>query len=199
MRVFLGIAGASAGLVYAGRLPAACWPPGRGRISASVRPRTRSRNGRWGSYGPRGLRSVDASSAHAFQACPAAEAFTGLRTGSRGRPPAPTCWDAVVICPSTTKSLAAIAKGLGDLLIGRVAKVALKVWRSLIHVPHGAPFSAIHLKPRFGLARLGAVILSSNPRLYRQPQSLQDRFDFVVARIRGHLRLPHERMTRWGE
>jgi len=107
--------------------------------------------------------------------------------------------DAVVICPCTTGSLAAIAQGLGDSLIERAADVALKERRTLILVPREAPFSAIHLEHMLQLARLGAVILPPNPGFYHRPQSIQDLVDFVVARILDHLRLPHGLMTRWGE
>jgi 4-hydroxy-3-polyprenylbenzoate decarboxylase len=107
--------------------------------------------------------------------------------------------DAVVICPCTTGSLAAIAQGLGDSLIERAADVALKEKRTLILVPREAPFSAIHLEHMLGLARLGAVILPPNPGFYHRPQSIHDLVDFVVARIMDHLKLPHQLMARWGE
>lgn len=107
--------------------------------------------------------------------------------------------DAVVICPCTTGSLAAIAQGLADSLIERAADVALKERRTLILVPREAPFSAIHLEHMLRLAQMGAVILPPNPGFYHRPQSIQDLVDFVVARILDHLRLPHGLMTRWGE
>ncbi|MEW6423062.1 MAG: flavin prenyltransferase UbiX [Pseudomonadota bacterium] len=107
--------------------------------------------------------------------------------------------DAVVICPCTTGTLAAIAQGLGDSLIERAADVALKEKRTLILVPREAPFSAIHLEHMLGLARLGAVILPPSPGFYHRPQAIQDLVDFVVARILDHLKLPHTLMARWGE
>lgn len=107
--------------------------------------------------------------------------------------------DAVVICPCTTGTLAAIAQGLGDSLIERAADVALKERRTLILVPREAPFSAIHLEHMLGLARLGAVILPPNPGFYHRPQTIQDLVDFVVSRILDHLGLPHTLMARWGE
>lgn len=106
--------------------------------------------------------------------------------------------DAVVICPCTTGTLAAIAQGLADSLIERAADVALKERRTLILVPREAPFSAIHLEHMLGLARLGAVILPPNPGFYHRPQGILDLVDFVVARILDHLHLPHGLMARWG-
>lgn len=107
--------------------------------------------------------------------------------------------DAVVICPCTTGSLAAIAQGLSDSLIERAADVAIKERRTLILVPREAPFSAIHLEHMLTLARLGAVILPPSPGFYHRPQSISDLVDFVVARILDHLKLPHTLMARWGE
>ncbi|MEW6444826.1 MAG: flavin prenyltransferase UbiX [Pseudomonadota bacterium] len=107
--------------------------------------------------------------------------------------------DAVVICPCTTGTLAAIAQGLGDSLIERAADVAIKERRDLILVPREAPFSAIHLEHMLALARLGAVILPPNPGFYHRPQTIQDLVDFVVARILDHLGVPHALMARWGD
>lgn len=107
--------------------------------------------------------------------------------------------DAMVICPCTMGTLAAIAAGMSDNLIERAADVILKEQRKLILVPRETPFSAIHLENMLKLARLGAVILPANPGFYHHPATVQDVVDFVVARILDHLGLPHQLMARWGE
>jgi 4-hydroxy-3-polyprenylbenzoate decarboxylase len=107
--------------------------------------------------------------------------------------------DAMVVCPCTMGTLAAIAQGLSDNLIERAADVMLKENRKLILVPRETPFSAIHLEHMLKLARLGCVILPANPGFYHQPQSVQDIVDFIVARILDHLSIPHQLMPRWGE
>jgi 4-hydroxy-3-polyprenylbenzoate decarboxylase len=107
--------------------------------------------------------------------------------------------DAMVICPCTMGTLAAISQGLADNLIERAADVALKEQRKLILVPRETPFSALHLENMLKLARLGAVILPPNPGFYHHPQSIEDLVDFVVARILDHLHIPHELMPRWGD
>lgn len=107
--------------------------------------------------------------------------------------------DAMVVCPCTMGTLAAIAGGLSDNLIERAADVMLKEQRQLILVPREAPFSAIHLENMLKLARLGAVILPANPGFYHHPQSVKDLVDFVVARILDHLGIPHQLMARWGD
>ncbi len=107
--------------------------------------------------------------------------------------------DAMVICPCTMGTLAAIAAGMNQKLIERAADVMLKENRKLILVPREMPFSVIHLENMLRLARSGAVILPANPGFYHHPESLQDIVDFVVARILDHLDVAHTLMPRWGE
>lgn len=106
--------------------------------------------------------------------------------------------DAMVVCPCSMGSLAAIAQGLSDNLIERAADVVLKESRTLILVPRETPFSAIHLENMLRLARAGAVILPANPGFYHHPNSVQDVVDFVVARILDQLRIPNDLIPRWG-
>ena len=107
--------------------------------------------------------------------------------------------DAMVICPCTMGTLAAIAAGLSDDLLTRSADVMLKEKRSLILVPRETPFSSIHLENMLKLSQAGAVILPPNPGFYYHPQSLQEVIDFVVARILDHLGVAHQLTQRWGE
>lgn len=107
--------------------------------------------------------------------------------------------DAMVVCPCTMGTLAAIAQGLSDNLIERAADVSIKEQRKLILVPRETPYSAVHLENMLKLARLGVVILPPNPGFYHHPQTMEDLVDFVVARILDQLRIPHQLMARWGQ
>lgn len=107
--------------------------------------------------------------------------------------------DAMVVCPCTMGSLAAIAQGLANNLIERAADVMLKEGRKLILVPRETPFSAIHLENMLRLSRAGAVILPPNPGFYHHPERVEDLIDFVVARILDQLSVPHSLMQRWGD
>ncbi len=107
--------------------------------------------------------------------------------------------DAMVICPCTMGTLAAIAAGMADNLIERAADVALKEARKLVLVPRETPLSAIHLENMLRVARAGAIILPANPGFYHHPQSVQGLVDFVVARILDHVGIEHDLMPRWGE
>ena len=120
------------------------------------------------------------------------EWFAPLASGSN--PP-----DAMVVCPCTMGTLAAIAAGLADKLIGRAADVVIKEGRKLILVPRETPFSAIHLENMLKLARLGVVILPANPGFYHRPQTVAQLVDFVVARILDQLGISHQLLARWGE
>ena len=119
------------------------------------------------------------------------EWFAPVASGSN--PP-----DAMVVCPCSMGTLAAIAQGLADNLIERAADVVLKEGRKLVLVPRETPFSAIHLENMLRLARAGAVIVPPSPGFYHHPQTVADLVDFVVARILDQLAVPHTLMQRWG-
>ncbi|MET0217670.1 MAG: flavin prenyltransferase UbiX [Burkholderiales bacterium] len=120
------------------------------------------------------------------------EWFAPVASGSN--PP-----DAMVICPCTMGTLAAVAAGLAANLIERAADVVLKERRPLILVPRETPLSQVHLENMLKLARCGAVILPANPGFYHRPESVQQLVDFIVARVLDHLGIVHDLMPRWGE
>jgi flavin prenyltransferase len=119
------------------------------------------------------------------------EWFASIASGSN---PA----DSMVICPCTMGTVAEIASGMSQKLIGRAADVMLKENRPLILVPREMPFSIIHLENMLKLARNGVVIMPANPGFYHHPANVQDMVDFVVARILDHLGVAHKLMPRWG-
>jgi 4-hydroxy-3-polyprenylbenzoate decarboxylase len=106
--------------------------------------------------------------------------------------------DAMVVCPCSMGTLAAIAHGLSDNLIERAADVMLKENRKLILVPRETPFSTLHLENMLTLSRMNAVILPANPGFYHRPQSVDGVVDFIVARILDQLGIGHTLMARWG-
>ncbi|MEF8715086.1 MAG: flavin prenyltransferase UbiX [Accumulibacter sp.] len=120
------------------------------------------------------------------------EWFAPIASGSN--PP-----DAMVICPCSLGTLAAIAQGLASKLIERAADVVIKEGRKLILVPRETPLSVIHLENMLRLARAGTVILPPSPGFYHHPQRVEDLIDFVVARILDQLHVRHALMPRWGD
>jgi 4-hydroxy-3-polyprenylbenzoate decarboxylase len=117
----------------------------------------------------------------------------GAPIASGSSPPA-----AMVICPCSMGTLAAVASGLADNLIERAADVVLKERRPLIVVPRETPLSTIHLENMLRLARAGAVILPPAPGFYMRPASVDELVDFVVARILDQLGIKHPLGRRWG-
>ncbi|OAD22648.1 aromatic acid decarboxylase [Candidatus Thiomargarita nelsonii] len=106
---------------------------------------------------------------------------------------------AMVVCPCSSGTLAAIASGLSRNLIERAADVVLKEQRKLILVHRETPLSVIHLENMLRLAKLGALILPANPGFYHNPQRLSDLVDFMVARILDHLDIEHTLLPAWGD
>jgi 4-hydroxy-3-polyprenylbenzoate decarboxylase len=106
--------------------------------------------------------------------------------------------DAMVVCPCSMGTLAAIAHGMSDNLIERAADVMLKEQRKLILVPREAPFSTLHLENMLTLSRMNAVILPANPGFYHRPKNVEAIIDFIVARILDQLGIKHELMVPWG-
>lgn len=106
--------------------------------------------------------------------------------------------DAMVVCPCSMGTLAAIAHGLSDNLIERAADVMLKEQKKLILVPRETPFSTLHLENMLALARMNAVILPANPGFYHHPESIEAIIDFIVARVLDQLGVGHDLMARWG-
>ncbi|MFT4171983.1 MAG: flavin prenyltransferase UbiX [Rhodocyclaceae bacterium] len=120
------------------------------------------------------------------------EWFAPLASGSN--PP-----DAMVVCPCTMGTLAAIAAGLSSTLIERAADVCLKERRTLVLVPRETPLSTLHLENMLRLSRMGVVILPPAPGFYHRPTSVDALVDFVVARILDQIGIPQQLMARWGE
>lgn len=106
--------------------------------------------------------------------------------------------EAMVICPCTTGTLAAVAAGQCDQLMHRAADVMLKERRPLILVLRETPYSMVHLRNMLAVTEAGAVVMPSNPGFYNKPQRIEDLVDFMVARILDHLQIEHKLLPRWG-
>ena len=106
--------------------------------------------------------------------------------------------DGTGVVPCSMKSLAGIAAGYADNLIGRAADVAIKEGRPLLLAPREMPFSALHLENMLKLARLGVVIAPPVPALYHQPKSIDDLYDFLAGKVLDAMGIKHALFTRWG-
>lgn len=107
--------------------------------------------------------------------------------------------DAMVICPCSMRTLAALAHGLSDNLITRCADNVLRLGRSLVVVPRETPLSLQALDNLRNLRAAGAFIVPPMVTYYFGPESVRDLTDFCVGKILDCLRLPHDLYRRWGE
>lgn len=107
--------------------------------------------------------------------------------------------DAMVVCPCTTGTLAAIASGQSRSLIERAADVSIKERRPLILVVRETPFSSIHLENMLRLSQAGVTIMPANPGFYYRPATVEELVDFMVARVLDHLGVSQGLVPPWGE
>ena len=105
---------------------------------------------------------------------------------------------AMVICPCSGGTLAAVAHSLGTNLVHRAAEVHLKERRKLVVVPRETPLSLPQLENMAAIHRAGAVVLPAAPGFYAGATTLADLVDFVVARICDQLGVAHDLVRRWG-
>lgn len=105
--------------------------------------------------------------------------------------------NAMVICPCSSGTLAAIAHGMSNNLLERAADVIIKEKKQLILVPRETPLSLLHIENMHKLCSLGAVLIPAAPGFYHQPKTIDDLIDFIVARVLDHLGVDMELIKRW--
>ncbi len=105
---------------------------------------------------------------------------------------------AVVVMPTSMKTLSAVANGYADSLITRSCDVALKEKRQCILVPRETPLSLIHVENMRKAMLAGAQIAPPMPGFYTRPKSIDDVVNFTVGKVINLLGLQHTLFKSWG-
>jgi len=103
----------------------------------------------------------------------------------------------MIILPCSMGTLAAIANGLANSLIARVADVTLKERRPLILCVRETPFNRIHLRNMSLAAEAGAVIFPCIPAFYNKPIDSTEMARQFAYRVLAHIGLPQPGAYVW--
>ena len=102
-----------------------------------------------------------------------------------GLPP----FEALVVVPCSISTMAKIACGIGDTLLGRVAQVAMKERRKIILALRESPLSTLALEQAHKLSQLGVVIMPISPPFYHRPQTIEEMVGQFTDKLLGELGL----------
>jgi len=105
--------------------------------------------------------------------------------------------DGMIILPCSMGTLAAIAHGLANSLIGRAADVTLKERRPLILCVRETPFNRIHLRNMTLAAEAGATIFPCIPAFYNHPEGSEEMARQFAFRVLAHVGLPQPGAYVW--
>ncbi|MGH7180260.1 MAG: UbiX family flavin prenyltransferase [Tepidisphaeraceae bacterium] len=105
--------------------------------------------------------------------------------------------DGMVIVPCSSNTLAQVAHGIGDNLIGRAAAVTLKERRKLILAHREMPLSAIDVNNYKILTDAGVILAPCNPGFYLNPTTVGEVVDFVAGKLLDLMGVKHSMETRW--
>lgn len=105
--------------------------------------------------------------------------------------------DGMIIIPCSMGTLAKIASGISDNLLGRAADVCLKEKRNFVIVPRETPLNSIHLKNMLHLSEMGVTILPPMPSFYQKPKSLEELIDITIGRVLSCLNISNTLYKEW--
>lgn len=105
--------------------------------------------------------------------------------------------DGMVIVPCSMKTLASVACGLSEGLIGRAADVTIKERRPLVLVVRETPLSPIHLENMLKLSRIGVTVMPPVPGLYSGETTIAEMVDTFNGRLLNQLGIENGLYKPW--
>ena len=105
--------------------------------------------------------------------------------------------EGMVVAPCSVKTLAAVAHGFGDNLIGRAADVCLKERRRLVLLVREAPLNLAHIRAMEAVTLMGGVVFPPVPAFYLRPASIEALIDGTLARVLDLFGIEHSIAPRW--
>ena len=116
--------------------------------------------------------------------------WDGAASGSSG-------YEAMIIAPCSSNTLAKVAAGICDNLLLRAAAVMLKEQRKLIIAPREMPFSPLSIKHMSELSGLGVMFAPPMIAHYSKPKSLNDAENFIIGKRLDCLNIKNNLFKRW--
>ena len=116
--------------------------------------------------------------------------WDGAASGSSG-------YEAMIIAPCSSNTLAKVAAGICDNLLLRAAAVMLKEQRKLIIAPREMPFSPLSIKHMSELSGLGVMFAPPMIAHYSKPKSLNDADNFIIGKWLDCLNIKNNLFKRW--
>ena len=106
-------------------------------------------------------------------------------------------YEAMIIAPCSSNTLAKVAAGICDNLLLRAAAVMLKEQRKLILAPREMPFSPLSIKHMSELSELGVMFALPMIAHYSKPLSLNDAENFIIGKWLDCLNIKNNLFKRW--
>lgn len=104
----------------------------------------------------------------------------------------------MVVAPCSMKTLAGIALGMADNLVGRAADVMLKERRRLVLMARETPLNLAHLRNMTSVTEMGGIVFPPVPAFYTRPESLDDMVNHTVGRVLDLFGIEHAGLVkRW--